>query len=1157
MKGKSNPVAKYLRTFNKATVQRDRKKDAKKGASKYKKDIYKEEGDLEKARDNVGSDSCWDGYKATGTKKKGGKLVPDCKKESIGEGTDKLISSHVRGDINIKTVRRGTSMSSPIFVKVTDGKKTHEMGPYKSAAEAKAAVNKMHPAPKGKRTMESIDEGFSKAQIEALRKQFSTLKTVDPTGPAYKKMTKFLQGKTAKELEGIAKAKIKFLSQTASSVLKSKHGVTIPFKDTVGESVEEFGEAKKPVSQMTPKEKAADAKRRKEYNAYQKSKRNEGLSEGISVEQFDRLKSKQKVTIDFSSVMGGSGEKEFIVTRKSKLKGGKIEKITLKSVKNPMAQASYLYKRDGKNVSMAQGDMAVSAKSLKEGMRVEPYDVNALMEKAIEIQYTDKPDFGEDSALGYGRKEGYKEVGVIGTSARTAMVIFKLNAFDKKYTKSVRLKAGEEIFRYTSRGTVAGSIMPLIKVNMKRGLAYYLTQESSSGEIDEPVFETKSQKLKFIRLLTSAYKPGHIVKESVEQVDEKVVPYNKELLARMIDLVQDYLVDISSHGDITEKDYKSAMAVIKKIAGDKVAAEVSSDKAISKLLYGRHRVSGTDIMRDRQGLSGRKKNKSGKLSKVSMSNFKKDVEDAMSRHQKVTRKLPESVEQIDEIVAKQNKNGEIELTKAKYAKIHRDHKGKWPDGGHYVTQHQGRQGMTQVPVKFVKEDAEQVDEAFPSHAAKSRAGMRKIANAAKRDAYKAAVDSMTQAKAGLKLAIKDEDDEGRAEYSKEVIRLQKLVADHANVVRNIKEDVEQVDEKMDRETKKTARSLMRLGDKPRLAVKTAKAGAKNSAATKAAYRKAYESVDQVDENQDIKATAPKAKATKVGQRATTPSEMGRKYPDNKWVVKKNTGTSKAYRPLEWVLESVEQTDEMSNRLLNRYSDAAKKDTKKDRAKGMRKARNIRTQRANKGLFGSDIGEEINQVDELSKATSISYLKKANKDQNSRSDTLSNKSMNREVGMSRAAKNVNKKGGLSTVDKLRHRTRGFVGVNKESVEHLDELTQREKDMIADRKAKRDTKAGRKDKNTRLLPKTTTYVGTSKEDKQSIVMQLRRAQDSANFGNGSFGIRVSPVKDAATVNLKKPQIDKLLAVYDKLEKPEQKRKYRITLLKTLRSMQQKGK
>ena len=35
-------------------------------------------------------------------------------------------------------------------------------------------------------------------------------------------------------------------------------------------------EGKKPVSQMTPAEKKADAERRKEYNAYQKSKRNEG-----------------------------------------------------------------------------------------------------------------------------------------------------------------------------------------------------------------------------------------------------------------------------------------------------------------------------------------------------------------------------------------------------------------------------------------------------------------------------------------------------------------------------------------------------------------------------------------------------------------------------------------------------------------------------------------------------------------------------------------------------------------------------------------------------------------------------------------------------------------------------------------------------------------
>jgi len=50
------------------------------------------EGSLKQARKNIGRDpnkkSCWKGYKATGTKMKGGKSVPDCKKEEaeIAEG---------------------------------------------------------------------------------------------------------------------------------------------------------------------------------------------------------------------------------------------------------------------------------------------------------------------------------------------------------------------------------------------------------------------------------------------------------------------------------------------------------------------------------------------------------------------------------------------------------------------------------------------------------------------------------------------------------------------------------------------------------------------------------------------------------------------------------------------------------------------------------------------------------------------------------------------------------------------------------------------------------------------------------------------------------------------------------------------------------------
>ena len=49
----------------------------------YEKGEDVAEGNMKAARSNVGADKCWDGYKAVGTKKKGGKVVPDCKKEEV------------------------------------------------------------------------------------------------------------------------------------------------------------------------------------------------------------------------------------------------------------------------------------------------------------------------------------------------------------------------------------------------------------------------------------------------------------------------------------------------------------------------------------------------------------------------------------------------------------------------------------------------------------------------------------------------------------------------------------------------------------------------------------------------------------------------------------------------------------------------------------------------------------------------------------------------------------------------------------------------------------------------------------------------------------------------------------------------------------------
>lgn len=74
------------------------------------------------------------------------------------------------------------------------------------------------------------------------------------------------------------------------------------------------------------------------------------------------------------------------------------------------------------------------------------------------------------------------------------------------------------MFRYATRSTVAGDIFPLVKVNLDKGMVYYLTQESSSGEIDEVKFETRGAKLKFARMISD-------VAESVELDEMKSDAY--------------------------------------------------------------------------------------------------------------------------------------------------------------------------------------------------------------------------------------------------------------------------------------------------------------------------------------------------------------------------------------------------------------------------------------------------------------------------------------------------------------------------------------------------------------------------------------------------------------------------------------------------------
>ena len=154
-------------------------------------------------------------------------------------------------------------------------------------------------------------------------------------------------------------------------------------------------------------------------------------------------------------------------------------------------------------ISMAAKRLGVDFKMLKVG-KVVKESVESL-DEAYQ-QFLDKtPNWGEDKAISYGRKKGYKEIGVCGYGKIDGIVLFGLDAGDKSYVgKEAKVKTGQTVFRYATSRTVAGDIFPLVKIDVKKGLLYHLSQKSSEGEIEHAEFETKSSKLRYLRLLSTA-----------------------------------------------------------------------------------------------------------------------------------------------------------------------------------------------------------------------------------------------------------------------------------------------------------------------------------------------------------------------------------------------------------------------------------------------------------------------------------------------------------------------------------------------------------------------------------------------------------------------------------------------------------------------------
>ena len=89
-KKKEDAMNKSGKIVSAIARQKENERFSKMGDEKARSN-YKEENEIEEgmkqARKNVGASTCWDGYKAQGTKKKNGKEVPNCVKENeIEEG---------------------------------------------------------------------------------------------------------------------------------------------------------------------------------------------------------------------------------------------------------------------------------------------------------------------------------------------------------------------------------------------------------------------------------------------------------------------------------------------------------------------------------------------------------------------------------------------------------------------------------------------------------------------------------------------------------------------------------------------------------------------------------------------------------------------------------------------------------------------------------------------------------------------------------------------------------------------------------------------------------------------------------------------------------------------------------------------------------------
>ena len=109
--------------------------------------------------------------------------------------------------------------------------------------------------------------------------------------------------------------------------------------------------------------------------------------------------------------------------------------------------------------------------------------------------------------------------------------LYFLDDYDKWITRNIGLKEGEKIFRYFTRKSAISGSIPFIKINIDKGLLYYLKPDDEGLDLIE--FETKGIPARYLNIIESEreeYAEGGMVYDFEKEQD----PRGEQLKGRTI-----------------------------------------------------------------------------------------------------------------------------------------------------------------------------------------------------------------------------------------------------------------------------------------------------------------------------------------------------------------------------------------------------------------------------------------------------------------------------------------------------------------------------------------------------------------------------------------------------------------------------------------------